>query len=339
MRICQVQDIAAALGRDTHGVVTAEELRVGGADRAVITRLVDDGRWRRLARGLYLTVPGPLTEVVKAHAAVKHAGPGAVLTGLLAARWLGLRWVPDPTAVQVLVPADRRRHSSEAFVLVRRHAGLEMLPTSTHEGLPVAPVAKVVVDAARELHSLQDVRGVVLAAVADGLCTTEQIRSVLAAGAVAGTKLVRRACLDAERGAVSPPEAELVDGLLPLGVPFYCNCEVWLGEELLGIVDVWLVGTGVGGELDSKQFHADALRLDATLLRDKRFHRATLSLQHISPLRYRSAPGAFHATLLGEVAAREAAGLPEPAGLRLVPRGPLLGLRPEPARRRRSTAA
>ncbi len=323
MDLASLNALALPLAAACSGVVSAAELRQVGADRHAVTRACEDA-WQRPLTGIYVVDGRAMTDRVRAHIAVKHAGLGAVVTGLLACRWHGLRWVPDSAAVHVLVEPDRRRQSSDQWVLVRRFQDLDELETVAAHGLRVAPVAQAVVDGARELRSLRDVRGLVLGAVADKRCTTDELREILDRGAVAGTALARRACLDADRGAASPPEAELVDRLLRTGVPFYCNVEVWVGEQFLGIADVWLVGTGVGGELDSKECHGDEEPLDRTLLRDKRFVRAGVDLGHISPTRFRANPDGFCATLLAEAARRAAAGLREPEGLRLVPRGPLL---------------
>lgn len=194
-------------------------------------------------------------------------------------------------------------------------------------------MAQVIVDAARELvgrqrvsdaQKLQEIRGLVLGAVADKRCSVEEIRGVLERSAPAGTAFVRRACLDAERGCTSPPEAELVDALVGRGVPFYVNCEVWVDGVLLGVADVWLVGRGTGGEMDSREWHGDEDGLDATLLRHRGFAGASLSLEHVTPKRFRQAPQAFVGQLLGEAVHRQQRGVGEPTGLVLVPRGPLL---------------
>ena len=191
-------------------------------------------------------------------------------------------------------------------------------------GLPVAAVAQVVVDASRQVGSLQDVRGIVLGAVADERCTVEEILEVLDRSATAGTKWIRRACRDSERGAASPPEAEAADAFLGQGMPFYVNCAVYVGKVLLGVVDIWIVGRGTGGELDSREWHEQQDLLDATLGRDKRFVRAGLSLEHITPTSFRRDPQRFVRTLRSEADRRAALGMVEPAGLRLMPRGPLL---------------
>ncbi len=330
MTLTEILALGARLGATTHGVVAAAELRLAGADPDAVKAALGK-HWQRPVSGIYVVDDRPLTDVVKAHVAVKHAGHGAVVTGLFAARWLSLRWVPPSTQVHVLIDTRRRRRGSEGFVLVRRFHDVARLPTWTYENLRVAPVPQVVVDAARELSELRDVRGLVLGAIADDRCTVAQVRAVLDGGAIPHTALARRACLDAERGAASPPEAELVDGLLRYGVPFHCNVEVWLNGQFLGVADVWLVGTGVGGEVDSREHHAARDKLDETLVRHSRFEHAGLSLCHVTPTRYRAAPHVFHQALFDEVARRERLGLREPEGLVLKPRGPLLQGNPRTA--------
>ena len=323
MKRSEIEQLVDTLGRDTCGVMTARSLRLGGVQGAEIAALVGTVLERK-AKGIYLQKGAPFTEQTKAHIAIAHAGPGAVLTGLMAARWRKLPWVPESAEALVLVHPERRRRGTESFILVRCCAWVSQLVTTQMYAVPVAPVSQAVVDGARELDWLQDVRGLVLGAIAQKRCTVEQVRTILAKSATAGTALARRACLDAERGAASPPEAELVDALIGQGLPFYVNAEIWVDGVLVGIVDVWLVGTGTGAELDSKQWHGDAAKLDATLDRHARFERAGLSLCHATPARFRTNPAAFVAQLRAEVARRQPLGRTEPAGMVIVPRGPLL---------------
>lgn len=315
---------AAVLACSRQGVVLAADLRragVTGRDVQVARRAGELERW---AMSTYVLGGTPDTPLQRGAAALAIAGPGSVLSGLWAARALGLRWIPDGGPVLALVPGDRRRRGSEAWFEIRRCTGLEDLSTLSLAGLPLAPVAQVVVDASRQAGSLQDVRGIVLGAVADGRCTVADILEVVERGASAGTTSVRRACRDAERGAASPPEAEAADVFLGEGMPFYVNCAVYVDHVLLGIVDVWLVGRGTGGELDSREWHAGADCLDATLLRYKAFSRAGLSLEHITPTRFRGDPAGFAQAVRSEADRRTSSGIPEPSGLRLKPRGPLL---------------
>lgn len=318
-------EIRAALQACSRGgVVLAPDLRRAGVTGRDIQVARHAGELERWAMSTYILGGTPDTPLQRGAAALAVAGPGSVLSGLWAARVLGLRWIPDGGPVMVLVPGDRRRRGSEAWFEVRRCTGVEDVPTLSVAGLPIAHVSQVVVDACRQADSLQDVRGIVLGAVADGRCTVAEILQVVERSASAGTRWVRRACQDAERGAASPPEAEAADAFLGAGLPFYVNCAVYLDDVLLGVVDVWLVGRGTGGELDSREWHAEADALDSTLLRDRTFSRAGLSLEHITPMRFRGSPAAFVQALHNEADRRTALGMAEPAGLRLEPRGPLL---------------
>ncbi|MHB8961384.1 MAG: hypothetical protein ACYDAN_17380, partial [Candidatus Limnocylindrales bacterium] len=331
MRMADVDEIGKQLGRGSLGVVSARELRDAKADMSVVARLVANGSWTRLWRGMYLTAAHPAGPLVRASAALKHAelrhvdagrAPSAVVTGLAGARALEMRWVPASERIQVLVGAGVHRESTE-HVLVRRAADLEQVETWSWGGVRVANPARLVVDGARECSSLRDVRGLVLGAVADSHADPEELTRLLDNGAVGRTAWTRRAVRDAERGAASPPEAELVDDLIGCGLPFYVNATLCLQGRFIGIADVYLLGTGVGGEMDSKQVHGDADRLDDTLVRHDTFTGAELSLVHVTPGRYRANPTAFHDRLFAAVVDRQRRGLGEPEGLVVTPRGPL----------------
>ena len=102
-------------------------------------------------------------------------------------------------------------------------------------------------------------------------------------------------------------------------VSFVANPELWVDGRLVGRPDVYLLGTGVGGELDSKERHGGAALLDATLQRHGRFADAGLWLEHVTPARFRRDPDAYVDLLLARAAAHR-----EPAGLRVVHVGPVL---------------
>lgn len=332
MRIDEVLKLGKELGRNSCAVVSAPELRAHGVDMSVVARIVKSGTWTWLFRGMYLCSSRPVTPLIRAHAAMKHADqrrpeartqPAAVISGLAGAEALELRWVPEVARVQVLVGPEVGRPSNE-HVLVRRTHDVEAIQTWNWGGLRVADPTRLVVDGARECASLQDVRGLVLGAVADKWTGPTALLELLDAGAVGKTARTRRAVRDAIRGAASPPEAELVDGLIGCGYPFYVNPAVFVNGVFVGYLDVYLVGTGVGGEVDSKERHGGLELLDDTLGRHEHANAWGLSLVHVTPSRYRANPADFHARLFAKVAERRARGLGEPAGLEVRPCGPLL---------------
>ena len=283
--------------------------------------------------GIYVVGREPYDDRVRMHVAARWAGDGAVLTGLWVARLLRLPWAPEGGKCLVRIDARYKRRGSEGFVAICRTVDLEGIAYTEFEGLRLAAPAQTVIDSCRQLHSeglrspelcLRDVRGLVLGALAAKRCSTADLESVLGMGSVRHTADARRALSDAKRGAASPPEAEVVDELLRYGVPFYCNVEVYVDGLLLAVLDFYLVGTGVGGEMDSKQEHEADQKLDATLIRHKRLEAFDFDIHHITPGRYRGNPRAFMSTLFSAARDRLARGLGDPSGVELRPRGPLL---------------
>jgi hypothetical protein len=264
--------------------------------RATADCRVAAGAWQRVGPGLYL--PNSDQPAPEALAAVGRAYAGAegVVSGLVAARALELRWVPEPRRVTVLVSAERQLQS-QPLVRVRRTASLADLATWRLGGVTYADAGRLVLDGGMGLRSLRDVRGVVLGAVAYRWTTVSEQQQILATEPRNGTRLLRRALRDADRGCASPPEAVLV-----------------------------FPGLGCGSEMDSRERHEDESNFERTLSRHDRFGGYGLVLSHLTPRRLRSDPAAAVMAVLDTARARLRlpAALREPAGLRLVPRGPLL---------------
>jgi hypothetical protein len=260
-----------------------------------------------------------MTPLELGRAAAEYVAAPYLLSGLLVLQLLDLRWLPHLDQVQVLVP-DRVRRPSSYRVRVTRTGSWAQIPRWSRGGLCLASAERAVVDAARAAATLREARGIVLGAVADRHATVEELRAIVEAGQRNGSALVRRPVLDAERGCASPPEAELVDALIGRGQPFLVNPEVWVDGMLLGCPDIWLVGTAVGGEVESAERHGDEIGLTATYDRHERFAAAGAELVHLSVPRIRRSANEAADALL----ARGRASRAVPSGLLVVPRGPLL---------------
>jgi hypothetical protein len=315
-------DITGIVTRSSssHAIVTAAELRAAGLDPRIAERQARRGRWQRPTRGVYVTHDRALSGADLARVARRVGGPASVVSGAVVLRELGLRWVPTTDQVVALVPPQVRTRSNGRVVL-RRTQDVGSLQTWQRFGLPLAPVARAVVDAAREAPDLRDARGVVLGCVADRWADVPSLTEVLGTTQRNGSGFCRRALLDAERGCASPPEAELVDELIGCGVPFYVNPDVLLDGRLVGSPDIWLVGRGLGGEVDSVERHEqDDAAVASTYDRHERFAAHGLELVHLSVRRIRRDV----AEAAGHLLARAQHLRPEPAGLTVRPRGPLL---------------
>ena len=296
-------------------VITTSDLRALRVHNGVAARHADAGTWQRGARGLYVT--GDLSSADLVEVARAHVGAAFVVTGLLVLAELGLPWLPAVEEVHVLVPPDVRRRGGE-LIRVTRTSGYDSLESWPAFQARLANPPRAVIDAARAMTTLRDARALVLGAVARKAARPNELHTLLDAGQRNGSALTRRAIRDAERGCASPPEAELVDALVGRGVPFYVNPELWLGDVPLGRPDVWLLGRGVGGEVESQERHGTDAQTESTYDRHERLTAPGLELVHLSVRRLRLDVHEAAGHLLARTP------VPEPRALRVVPRGPLL---------------
>ena len=104
------QQVPAALIRlagQQAGVVSRAQALQGGLTGEVISRLLREGRWGRLDRGLYLCPDVPPAWLTLVWAAVLLGGAHARVAGLSAAVLHGLH-EGEPSPIEVLIPFGRR---------------------------------------------------------------------------------------------------------------------------------------------------------------------------------------------------------------------------------------
>jgi hypothetical protein len=168
------------------GVIRADELRAAGvSNHAVSVRCRPSGPWRRVLPGVVLMTTGPPSRRQRLRAAVAYAG--GVVSGADAMRAQGIR-VHCPGEVLVLLPADRRA-VSRSYVTVERTT---RLPDPIWlDGLPMAPVARATIDAARREHDLDRLRSLLVAPLDAGACTVAELLGELAAGNQRGSAAPR----------------------------------------------------------------------------------------------------------------------------------------------------
>lgn len=154
---------------------------------ALATRCRPSGPWQLLLPGVVLMSSAAPTRAQRLHAAVAYAGPGAVLTGADALRQQGII-VPYPPDVLILVPADRRPASRGHLTMERTTRPPEPI---VRAGLPLAQVARAAVDAARYERDWFRLRTLLLAPVATGACTLDELKTELAAGNQRGSAAPR----------------------------------------------------------------------------------------------------------------------------------------------------
>ena len=327
----RLADLLAPLGARRAGVITHAEITAAGIHPSLPSRAVAAGRWRELAPGVYLGSPAPPTLRQLAHAALLHAGPDGVITGRTGC---ALRGVPGIDAgagpTTVLVPHRVRRVSTADVRLVRSRRELtwQVLRVEGQADLRVAPRERCVADAIREERELSAARALAARALRDpGLDWSRVAAQASRRGP--GANHLQRVVRDIADGVRSPAEGDLHDALLPACrrgrlPPYLLNPDVYLDGVLLGSPDAWFVGLGLGDEQDSREWHGAEDELDATLRRHERFRQAGLLLNHTTPARFRSSPEGHIRVLQQRVAERRSLAAPEPAGLVVLARGPLL---------------
>lgn len=199
-----------ALIRRRAGVLRVAELgRCGGS---AYVRTTSRTGWRRVLPGVVLATGRPPTRRDRRLAALRYAGAGAVLTGLTALRLHGFRRLPTEWDVVVLVPRKRAR-SSASYVRIERTGRLP--PHQWRDGLPCAPVARALVDAARRMRDPDAVTALFGQAIGRGLCSMAGLAAELRAADGRGLRMARERFVELRARALAGARAEL-DRLLDL---------------------------------------------------------------------------------------------------------------------------
>lgn len=169
-------------------VVRTADLRAQGvSNHAIAARCRPSGSWQRVLPGVVLLSNAPPTRRQRVRAALLYAGPEAVLTGPDAVRAHDHE-VPLPEEVLVLLPASRRL-ASRNYLTVERTTRLP--PPVRRAGLPVAPLVRATLDAARHERDRDRLRALVLTPVRSGACTIAELRVELNKGNQRGSAAIR----------------------------------------------------------------------------------------------------------------------------------------------------
>jgi hypothetical protein len=153
--------------------VTRDQALGHGLSRHGISRLLESGAWRRLARGLFLTVPLESSWDSLAWAGVLLAGQFArpESSGFLHAL---LPEAPDP--LDVLVPRKRRVEIDGPWQFIRETPGVR--PAQSVQGPPRLTVESTVLDLA-DVRDGGEVVGLITTAVQRRLTTVRKLRREL----------------------------------------------------------------------------------------------------------------------------------------------------------------
>lgn len=276
--------------------------RLGMTRRTIYRRCLPGGPWQRLLPGIVLLGTGQPTDRQLLDAALLRGGEHTRVTGLWAARLYGLRQLPSPEDVHILVP-HTREITSVGFVTVERTT---RLPAAIpRDGIPLAPAHRAVLDGVRRMREFDPIRALLAESVQRRRCAPEALARELELGSQRGSALPRRAMAELLGGAHSVPEGDAFWLWQRAGLPEAArNVAIYdASGRYVGTPDAWCDDVGFAWEVDSKEFHFYVDGYANTLARNARYAAAGIVVLQTLPSRIRREPEAVIAELRAAYAA------------------------------------
>ncbi len=206
--------------------------------------------------------------------------------------------------MHILVP-DEREITSSGFVVVERTTRLP--DPIMRDGVPVAPVYRAALDAARRIRDFDIVQALLAEAVQRRRCTPDQLDKELRRGSQRGSALVRRALQAILGGAESVAEAEAWDIWKLAGLPpAEWNVRVFDEHgEFIAKPDAWCEDIAFAWEIDSRKWHSEGTGYSDTLARNARYTAAGIMFLQTLPTHLRTEPDRVIADLRSAYAAAQ----------------------------------
>ncbi|MEU4803323.1 hypothetical protein [Actinosynnema sp. NPDC023587] len=236
--------IDALAGLFPHQVATATELIGLGLPGDELTdRCRPGGQWQHLLPGVLLLTRKPPNRPQWVQAALRHAGAGALLTGVDALHLHGMRAVPVAGRVRVL--SARPVDPTPEVGVIRVRA---LPPPVLRKGFLTAPLTRAAADAVRALlPDVEAVRAVLTEVVRRGGVPVADLARALARGA----EPAHRVLADLAGGVRTVPQAwaRALLSDLPLPPPtWHVELETAAGVAL-GTADAWWGEQGLAWQL------------------------------------------------------------------------------------------
>jgi hypothetical protein len=270
------------------GVATRKDLLDVGLSASAITRACQaGGPWRSPVRGIIVLSDGQITPRQRARAALLRCGDPCVITGVAAARLYGIRGLPPDDRLHLLVPNERQVSGTTLFIVIRTR---RMPVPVVRDGLPLAPVARALVDATVPLCEADAVRALFAGAIQRGLCTPAELAIELAQVQRPYTALARSVLEEVTDGVRSTAEAWARRLVLRSGLPApQWNVGVRRADgRLIGVADAWWDDVGLVWEIDSREWHLDPEAHDRDTRRQSGFAAEGIPVIHTRPSRLRT---------------------------------------------------
>jgi hypothetical protein len=166
---------------EQHGVVESSQVRKSGITKGALEHRLRSGQWRRLHWGVYAAFTGEVTRQARLWAAVRRAGPGAVLSHETAAEVQGLAERPS-AKIHVTVPSGRRpaQHRPIRGVVLHRSVCIHPQRLPQWE-LPRTRIEDTVLDLVAAAVSFDEAYSWISRAISRELVTADMLRDAMAA--------------------------------------------------------------------------------------------------------------------------------------------------------------
>ncbi|AHH95089.1 hypothetical protein [Kutzneria albida] len=223
---------------------------LGLCARSIYRRCAPGGPWQRLLPGVLLLANAPPTRAQMVRAALCYAEEDAVLTGSHALLLHGMRSVPAPGSVHVLVPHRRQlRGTPQVYVERTTNVPKPML----RQGFLVAPLERALVDALRHSSHAEPVRATIAEAVWRKGVPVAAIQAELATGNQRGTALTRRVLEEVAEGIRTSAEGLAGQLIRVAQIPQpQWNVNLENDEVFLGPVSGWWAEVGMALDIDQE---------------------------------------------------------------------------------------
>ncbi|MDS1269816.1 hypothetical protein RIF23_05850 [Lipingzhangella sp. LS1_29] len=284
------------LREQDHVLSREQALALGFTPAAIKHRTRRGGPWRVGPRGVYFAFPTQPTRNQQQIAALLYAGPRSLLTGAAALGHYRMRYLPEPTDIDLLIPHDEA-------VLSRRgidvHRTRRMPKPRMHGPFRLAPAYRAVADAVRKTSMPNVARALVSEAVQSGICTVAQLDTELRDGPIRDSAMLRDVLSEVMAGAASAPECEAVHLVKTSGLPQPLWNPKLLAPDgsLLCIPDAWWQEHLVALEIESYEWHVNAEHWARTLRRRALAAAHGVRVLPFTPRQIRSDPDGFIETL------------------------------------------
>lgn len=272
-----------------NGVIRTADLRRLGVGAQTVVDRTAGGPWQRILPGLVLLHNGQPTRQQRNTAAVMYGGQDSMLSGRAGLALHGFGSSTQPTDCVLLIPNARNRQAT-GFVSVERTTRLPLAVRKA--GLPVAPVDRCLLDAARRMSDRKQCTALVAEVVQRGAAEVGALMKELDDGSSRGTSMPRRVLYELGDGAHSVAEVDAQALCRSSGLPPVVSNQVLLTAhgDFIAIVDNWWDEVGMAQEIESFKHHSSPEAFEKTLERRAYIESHDVVLVAHTPKAIRSQP-------------------------------------------------